>query len=238
MKKKSGFTLIELLVVIAIIAILAAILFPVFAKAREMARRTSCSSNLRQLGAGMQMYSQDFDETLPPFSYGTGPGGIDGYLGVDGARWGDFIYPYVKSMAVYNCPNEDVQLKTYTGGKYFDVSTYSYGYTGRMFDTGDEAKFGVAGRPLSEIVNASGAIMLADDSGSGESNARIALNPLSTEQQLIRQVDGQRHTGTRDGINGQALNAVYADGHVKWARLSDTYKTGNLYLQPWTVTAQ
>ena len=65
MARRSGFTLIELLVVIAIIAILAAILFPVFARARESARRTSCISNLKQLALGTMMYAQDYDETYP-----------------------------------------------------------------------------------------------------------------------------------------------------------------------------
>ena len=70
LQRRHGFTLIELLVVIAIIAVLAAILFPVFAQAREQARQTTCLSNLKQLGTGLTMYAQDYDETLPswPFS--------------------------------------------------------------------------------------------------------------------------------------------------------------------------
>src|SRR3954449_5967067 len=77
--RKLGFTLIELLVVIAIIAIMAAILFPVFAQAREQARKASCQSNLKQLGLGLAMYTQDYDETYPPPYYtlknSTPPGG-------------------------------------------------------------------------------------------------------------------------------------------------------------------
>src|SRR2546427_11601416 len=69
-----GFTLIELLVVIAIIAILAAILFPVFAQARDSARQTTCLNNCKQLGTALQMYAQDYDEGLPSWPFGTGAG--------------------------------------------------------------------------------------------------------------------------------------------------------------------
>lgn len=108
MNRRSGFTLIELLVVIAIIAILAAILFPVFATAREKARQTSCSSNLKQVGLGMIQYVQDYDETYP---YGIGgwctPAGnppcnwTRNYSG-----WAGEIYPYLKSTNVFQCPDD------------------------------------------------------------------------------------------------------------------------------------
>ena len=104
-KKSEGFTLIELLVVIAIIAILAAILFPVFAKVREKARQTSCLSNEKQLGLGLVQYVQDNDEQFPcGVSVGTlGPGDMFGI------GWAGQIYPYVKSTGVYDCP-DDVTL--------------------------------------------------------------------------------------------------------------------------------
>ncbi len=95
-----GFTLIELLVVIAIIAILAAILFPVFASAREKARQTSCLSNGKQLGLALLQYVQDYDETY----FATAYGGNDS----DPAKemfWTDLIQPYVKSKAIFNCPS-------------------------------------------------------------------------------------------------------------------------------------
>lgn len=87
-----GFTLIELLVVIAIIAILASILFPVFARARENARRSSCSSNMKQIGLGLLQYTQDWDERLP--------------VRADAANsWRTFIMPYVKSTQLFSCPS-------------------------------------------------------------------------------------------------------------------------------------
>ena len=98
-RKISAFTLIELLVVIAIIAILAAILFPVFARARENARRASCMSNLRQIGLGTMQYTQDFDEWLPAAYYANGSV-------VTSAKWEDVIYPYVKSEQVFTCPSD------------------------------------------------------------------------------------------------------------------------------------
>ena len=92
-----GFTLIELLVVIAIIAILAAILFPVFAKARENARRASCQSAQKQILLGVMQYTQDYDETYP-FSYGFWPNNCGSY-------WPIEIYPYVKSSQIFMCPS-------------------------------------------------------------------------------------------------------------------------------------
>ena len=91
--KRHGFTLIELLVVIAIIAILAAILFPVFARAREKARQSSCLSNVKQIGTGLLMYAQDYDEVLPAFSFA-------------GIQWNTLLQPYVMNEQIFKCPSE------------------------------------------------------------------------------------------------------------------------------------
>lgn len=103
--KRGAFTLIELLVVIAIIAILAAILFPVFAQAREKARQTACLSNCKQLGLAIMQYTSDYDATYP-----------QGYNNIKyPAGWAGQIYPYVKNAAIYHCPDDPTDSRA---GKY------------------------------------------------------------------------------------------------------------------------
>ncbi len=98
-ESRRGFTLIELLVVIAIIAILAAILFPVFARAREKARQASCQSNLKQLALAVLMYNQDYDETYAPFAYVTATGFVTAF---------DMLLPYLKNNQILLCPDDKV----------------------------------------------------------------------------------------------------------------------------------
>jgi prepilin-type N-terminal cleavage/methylation domain-containing protein/prepilin-type processing-associated H-X9-DG protein len=105
--KSRGFTLIELLVVIAIIAILAAILFPVFAQAREAARSSSCLSNTKQLSLGFMQYIQDYDERFPSWTWEFFcNGGNAGQARDSSAFWTMAIYPYVKNTGVYKCPDD------------------------------------------------------------------------------------------------------------------------------------
>ncbi len=130
--RKAGFTLIELLVVIAIIAVLAAILFPVFAAAREKARQASCQSNLRQLGLATMMYTQDYDETFPLFQYDDCQSFVchQYWFGLRTATGWDktkgLLYPYMKNGQVQRCPS-------WTGKTLFGDGNgygYNWGYIG------------------------------------------------------------------------------------------------------------
>ncbi|HEY3299110.1 MAG TPA: prepilin-type N-terminal cleavage/methylation domain-containing protein, partial [Armatimonadota bacterium] len=100
-RNRRGFTLIELLVVIAIIAILAAILFPAFAKAKEKARQSLCASNVRQIAIGILMYQQDWDDVYPQMSYDSR---MDPQFSM--VYWFQSTHPYIKSMKIYACPSD------------------------------------------------------------------------------------------------------------------------------------
>lgn len=103
--RHNGFTLIELLVVIAIIAILAAILFPVFARAREAARQSSCLSNMKQMGAALMMYKQDYDETFPQAYYYLNDNNSSGGY----AQWSGVCQPYIKNWGIFVCPSDKLR---------------------------------------------------------------------------------------------------------------------------------
>jgi len=147
---RKGFTLIELLVVIAIIAILAAILFPVFAKAREKARQTSCLSNLKQLGLSCHMYFSDYDENLLHYRHEL-PGNTS-------ISWRDMVEPYVKNTQIFICPSRQTE----------QGYGWNYNYLGWPGMGGCSSN---AAATLSEITNTAETIML------GEANYSVVFRP-------------------------------------------------------------
>jgi len=177
--RASAFTLIELLVVIAIIAILAAILFPVFAQAREEARKTSCLSNTKQLALGCIMYVQDYDETLVMGWNWTAPGELrdNGAVYRAWTSWTLAIQPYIKNLQVLNCPDNP--------GNGFDLTApninaheeiysgygYNYGYLGNFAGT-DPSGLGYLWNPitLAGIARPAQEVMITDDQGPNWAN--------------------------------------------------------------------
>jgi len=198
---KRGFTLIELLVVIAIIAILAAILFPVFARAREKARQASCQSNLKQLSLSFQMYAQDFDETLPVCYYNTPPGSTrvfpDGSTAAAGPwLWIHMIYPYVNNDGIFNCPTGSGH---YAGGYYWDyAAAYAYNRWVGKYPTNNERP-----TPISIVKKPAETPLLADCD-------YYLMGPDSNY------ADNDRRPTDR---HNDMLNMAYVDGHVKTIKL-------------------
>lgn len=210
--QSKGFTLIELLVVIAIISILAAILFPVFARARENARRASCLNNLKQFGIGTMMYVQDYDETYPPFA--------------TAVAWQDYsftpvpglIYPYVKSYQVFNCPSSSstgsilnghygINYLLFGGGTTKLSSVSSAATTYMNMDAGNFYFY-----PAAAIsATADWAYIPGIGEGGGDCSA---LDSASASIRGFVKQDCQsgRHFG--------GISTSFADGHVKWLKTS------------------
>ncbi|HEY0073589.1 MAG TPA: DUF1559 domain-containing protein [Abditibacteriaceae bacterium] len=231
---KSAFTLIELLVVIAIIALLAAILFPVFGRARENARKTSCANNLKQLGLGMMQYVSDNDGVYPFFS----TSGVTGYVAppelaaLPGGsstdiKWSHLIYPYVKNTQIYLCPSRNgarTMGRNVTYGMNFHYLSYSR--SGTSFYVANET----------DLQNPAEMIALADSQGTGAGAYLKDGEANDTARELNHgySIDPARgtaadlptnHTSSTGGlfslISTRHLdggNVAFADGHVKWMK--------------------
>jgi prepilin-type N-terminal cleavage/methylation domain-containing protein/prepilin-type processing-associated H-X9-DG protein len=206
MLKKKAFTLIELLVVIAIIAILAAILFPVFAQAREAARKTTCLSNLKQLGLGMIMYTQDYDEKMVLWEQGSGNVFFDSQNFAE--TWDRLLQPYIKNNLVSGCPSDlsDKGFSPY-GGTY---AIRSFSIPGNIGGNWCNTSTNPQPNPpaLAAIPEPSLTIMLneRDNCASGAGSDPHAIWGWCSVN------DAESETAWRH--NKQA-NYVYADGHAK-----------------------
>ncbi|MCX6367078.1 MAG: DUF1559 domain-containing protein [Armatimonadetes bacterium] len=155
MSRKNAFTLIELLVVIAIIAILAAILFPVFAQARAKARQTACLSNLKQIGTAVMMYVQDYDETYPPSQIPLGPADATPPPPAGSViSWPTLIFPYIKNEGVFVCPDGETTVKSVTltvngvstTGNYCGVTTLNTRFAPVAQGDGSTRPYGLVNR--------------------------------------------------------------------------------------------
>lgn len=209
---KSGFTLIELLVVIAIIALLAAILFPVFGRARENARRSSCVSNLKQMGLAVMQYSQDYDEAMlpgriPTNFYAAGNPSTDLYF-----HWGHLLSPYTKTEQIYACPS----------------NTKRMGYTMNLYATGNPYK------NLASVALTSSLVLFTD--GIGQANltddqAQIFFytwtgTTFAPTFGRVIQEGGPALAGGACRIGGlpnggrhmEGASYIFADGHAKWLK--------------------
>src|SRR5579872_4640304 len=169
LNKHRGFTLIELLVVIAIIAILAAILLPVFAAARENARTASCENNLKQLSTAVVAYAQDFDENFPQGKFWGGAANPNNGL----SGWASQIYPYVKSTGVFKCPDDS----TAPGGAGPAGGVNSYGFNVNLSNfpnTGGKGNLSGASAPAVTVMFFEVANVQDDPSNPNEINSLMA----------------------------------------------------------------
>ena len=233
----SAFTLIELLVVIAIIAILAAILFPVFARARENARRSSCTSNLKQIGLGLLQYSQDYDEKQPLDQFGP-DNDISGYGGR--YKWMDAIYPYVKSEQIFNCPSDSFGTLGGTNRKNSEYKYhkgdgtsggYDYGsYSANVAyynDPGASPPFGhpvgatIKTASLAQIEAPTTTVWVTETAPFYDDDYytwQIAWTDATQEPSVFR-VNGVERLNRIIARHLDTANVLWCDGHVKSVRL-------------------
>jgi prepilin-type N-terminal cleavage/methylation domain-containing protein/prepilin-type processing-associated H-X9-DG protein len=246
-----GFTLIELLVVIAIIAILAAILFPVFAQAREKARQASCISNLNQLDLAMQQYVQDNDQTYPP---------LDNWMISPPTIWASVMYPYVKSKEVYRCPDDPSTALIDGGSAYALSANWHVSYI--MNEQFGNTYWTVAGAgpplwtlPLQKIAKPASTVLFCDGGVQVSDTAPFVTvnSPVKAAPWFLCDPDrGYSGYAGNAGCQGndllpdaqnpdaagpilrhsQTTDIAFADGHVKSMQLGAWYYKDTPWLNP------
>lgn len=215
-RKRSGFTLIELLVVIAIIAILAAILFPVFAQAREAARKSSCQSNLKQIGSGIMMYVQDYDERFPTVRSANTNAFQD---------WRQSIFPYTKNVQIFLCPSNNANNRNPYVGDCQNVTLapgvpqvyVSYGFATINGNNPTANGFSYGGGtpgPLMAVVDR-------------PADQLMVVESTTTCTDFCQWCGGSAGPGPRG--HGGVSNFLYADTHVKAGKWSPTMQPRNMW---------
>ncbi len=235
--RQNGFTLIELLVVIAIIAILAAILFPVFGRARENARRSSCQSNLKQIGLGVLQYVQDNDEAYP-FGHNQGGGAGGGYL-----NWYSGVDPYLKSRQIFSCPSDS---STVGAGNTNTITKtpggFHVSYAANVHISGQNTGVNIASivSPSTVVYIADGGVVVNGPKGSVTPTA--ALKPFDGLR-LMADASTPGFSGVlADPANNnwmgpkarhlETVAVAYADGHVKSVRPESFYFNRSYQMHP------
>ncbi|GAB4453398.1 MAG: hypothetical protein OHK0029_06140 [Armatimonadaceae bacterium] len=238
-----GFTLIELLVVIAIIAILAAILFPVFAKAREKARQTACLSNCKQIGTGLMMYAQDYDEYLPMRYGGACNNGTGDCENGMTRSWKNMLAPYIKNRDIYRCPSNPASQRADSIGTNANITVqngaFPAGYSMWLPDAWLSQQIGNgAGFPqsLAGIPAPSESLIIVETSWLFPDTGPYLgyAEPAPTDPSI--------HPGPSSWNSGHSknrCNIVYMDGHAKFKYLTQTFEErGSPLLNEWRFSEE
>ena len=218
--RRGGFTLIELLVVIAIIAILAAILFPVFQRVRENARRTACLSNMKQLGLGVVQYTQDYDEKMPSVTDGpSGEATLGGWMYYSGFSTPPInfdptrgsVYSFTKSTGIYVCPDDSAAQSSHDS---YAISSCTAAFFKPAVGSPNYAGYVRPGKGLSSFDNTAGTLLFCEEaSGSANSGTNDAYLNYTQDHVSLR------HSG--------GSNMAFIDGHAKYYIL-DTANNGEI----------